>query len=148
MSFSSFSSSSSSTESISSVLSRGSALGAGSTYTSTSKEASRSGVQEDHVDQASQLVAEVAEGDLPRRLGYEWASPAVTRHFSKYRWPSMVKSYATAYHIFAEGVQPLTTFTMGVKGITQISSSCMPACLHILMFEFLLTSLQWASCVR
>jgi len=53
MSSSSFSSSSRPTESTSSVSSRGSARGAGSTYTSMSEGASRFGVREDHVDQAS-----------------------------------------------------------------------------------------------
>jgi len=112
----------------------------------------------DHVDQASQLAAEVAEGDLPRRSGYEWASLTVTRHFSKYHWSSMVNSYAVAYRIFADGVPTgalsvercllLTTFAMGVKGITQIFFLCTPACSQIHMSEFPLMSLPWACCAR
>jgi len=61
-------------------------------------------VREDHVDQVSQLATEVVEGDLLRQSGYEWASSTVTLHFSKYCWSSMVKSYATAYRIFADSV--------------------------------------------
>jgi len=61
-------------------------------------------VREDHVDEVSRLAVEIVEYDLPRRIGYEWAHGFVKCHFSKYRWSSMVESYAAAYHIIAEGV--------------------------------------------
>lgn len=68
------------------------------------KEACGSGVRGDHVDATSRLVEEVAEDDLPRRTGYEWAISHVTCHFSKYLWSSMVESYAVTCCIFADDV--------------------------------------------
>lgn len=40
------------------------------------------------------LEAEIAEVDLPRRTRYDWANSHMTCQFSKYRWSSMVKTYA------------------------------------------------------
>jgi len=92
------------TESTSSVSSGSAAHKADSESIGMSKEASGSKVREDHVDTASWLAAEVTEDNLPYRTRYEWASSHVTRHFSKYRWSSMVESYVTAYRIFTDDI--------------------------------------------
>jgi len=136
---SSFSSSFYFTESTSSMSCKSSAHSADSRESDgTSEEASGSGVRGDLIDATSRLVAELAEDNLPRRVGYEWASTQVTCHFSKYRWYLMVKSYAVAYRIFANSifrmehslwssVRPLSIYVMGGKVIVHTSSSCMCA---------------------
>jgi len=49
------------------------------------------------------LPSEIAESTLPRRQGYEWASSLVINRFSRYRWLSMVSTYAAAVPMFASG---------------------------------------------
>jgi len=46
-------------------------------------------------DVTERLAVEIAEGDLPHRPGYEWASSQVTHHFSKYRCSYMVDSFVS-----------------------------------------------------
>jgi len=46
------------------------------------------------------LPSKIAESNLPRRQGYEWASSLVTSRFSRYRWLSMVTTYAAAVPMF------------------------------------------------
>jgi len=49
------------------------------------------------------LPSEIAKSNLPRRGGYDWAGCQVTHHFSKYRWSSMVETYATRVPMFTTG---------------------------------------------
>jgi len=49
---------------------------------------------------ADMLPFELAESNLPRRLGYEWASSLVTDRFSRYRWSSMVNTYAAVVPVY------------------------------------------------
>jgi len=46
------------------------------------------------------LLSELAESNLPRRRGYEWASALVTDQFSRYRWSSMMNTYAAVVPMF------------------------------------------------
>jgi len=42
------------------------------------------------------LPSKLSKNNMPHQSGYEWASTLVTSRFSRYRWSSMVNSYATA----------------------------------------------------
>jgi len=56
------------------------------------------------------LPSKIAESNLPRRQGYEWASSLVTSRFSRYRWSSMVSTYAIAVPMFSSGKTSLDLF--------------------------------------
>jgi len=49
------------------------------------------------------LPPELAENNMPHRYGYEWVSTLVTSRFSRYRWSSMVNTYAAAVPMFTTG---------------------------------------------
>jgi len=70
-----------------------------------SKEVSDSGQGEsfDQPNMAGMLPSELAESNLPRRNEYEWASSLVTDRFFRYRWSSMVNTYAVAVPMFTSG---------------------------------------------
>jgi len=51
------------------------------------------------------LPSEIVESNLLRRQGYEWASSLVIGRFSRYRWSSMVSTYAVAVPMFTSGKQ-------------------------------------------
>jgi len=52
---------------------------------------------------AGMLPSELAENNMPHRCGYEWASTLVTSRFSRYRWSSMVNTYAAVVPMFTTG---------------------------------------------
>jgi len=67
------------------------------------------------------LPSEIAESNLLRRQGYEWASSLVTSQFSKYRWSSMVTTYAAAVPMFNSGKTSLELFA---ERCTPIDNVC------------------------
>jgi len=67
------------------------------------------------------LPSEIAESNLPHCRGYEWASTLVTGHFSRYRWSSMVTTYAAAVPMFTTGKMSIELFA---KRYTSIDNMC------------------------
>jgi len=67
------------------------------------------------------LPSELAESNLPRRRGYEWASALVTGLFSRYRWSSMVNTYAAAVPMFTSGKMSTKLFA---ERCTPIDNVC------------------------
>jgi len=80
------------------------------------------------------LAVEIAKDNLPRRAGYDWVSHQVTRHFSKYRWSSMVNSYSAVYHIFAEGIPE---GVLSVERCSTVDNVCHRRECHIFHFFFM-----------
>jgi len=70
-----------------------------------SEEASGNGGIEafEQLTATSMLPSEIAESNLPRPQGYEWASSLVTGRFFRYRWSSMVSTYAATVPMFTLG---------------------------------------------
>jgi len=52
---------------------------------------------------AGMLLSELAENNMPHGCRYEWASTLVTSRFSRYRWSSMVNTYAATVPMFTTG---------------------------------------------
>jgi len=93
-----------------------------------SEEVSGSGHDEplEQPNMAGMLPSELAESNLPWHLGYEWASSLVTDRFSRYRWSSIVNTYAavvpmfttgkTSAELFAERCTPVDNVCHGREG--------------------------------
>jgi len=104
---------------------------------------------------AGMLPSELAENNMPHLCGYEWASTLVTTRFSRYRWSSMVNTYAAVVPMFTTGktspelllsvVHPCIMCAMGERLTTMISFISSLVCSLILSFAFLSMNSLWAS---
>jgi len=90
---------------------------------SLSEEASGSDNAEfyEQPNMTGMLPSELAKSNLPRRRGYEWASALVTDRFSRYRWSSMVNTYAATVPMFTSGK---TSTELFAERCTPIDNVC------------------------